>query len=128
RLVNDIAAIAPAARDPACADDPSAVEIRRSAHQSLDRVTRAIETLRFNTAVAFIHTQVSRLEILLRDADSGTPAVHAALREAGEILVQVVAPLMPHLAEQCWAALGHTTLVAETRWRVAEPPLVVGEA
>jgi leucyl-tRNA synthetase len=128
RLVNDIAAIAPAARgDPVRADDPSAVEIRRSAHKSLDRVTRAIENLRFNTAVAFIHAQVSRLEILLRDADNGAPAGRAALREAAEILVQVVAPLMPHLAEQCWAALGHTTLVAETRWPVAEPALLVDE-
>jgi leucyl-tRNA synthetase len=128
RLVNDIAATAPAVRGQRVrGDDPAALEIRRSAHKSLDRVTRAIENLRFNTAVAFIHAQVSRLEDLLRDADGKTLAVQAALREAAEILVQMVAPLMPHLGEECWAALGHTRLVAETRWPVIDPALLLEE-
>ena len=36
-----------------------------------------------------------------------------ALREAVEILVRLFPPMMPHLAEECWAALGHKTLVAD---------------
>ena len=35
-----------------------------------------------------------------------------ALREAGDILVQLFHPMMPHLAEECWATLGHKKLVA----------------
>jgi leucyl-tRNA synthetase len=33
--------------------------------------------------------------------------------------------MMPHLAESCWAALGHETLVAESPWPVGDPALVV---
>jgi leucyl-tRNA synthetase len=32
---------------------------------------------------------------------------------------------MPHLAEECWAALGHTTLVAQARWPELEPDLLI---
>ena len=35
-----------------------------------------------------------------------------AVREAADILVRLFHPMMPHLAEECWAALGHKTLVA----------------
>ena len=34
-------------------------------------------------------------------------------------------PMMPHLAEECWAALGHKTLVASEPWPVLEPELLV---
>jgi leucyl-tRNA synthetase len=48
-----------------------------------------------------------------------------AIREAVTILVQLFAPMMPHLAEECWAALGHDSLVAEARWPAVEPALLV---
>ncbi len=47
-----------------------------------------------------------------------------ALREAAEHLVRIAAPMMPHLAEDGWAALGHTRLLAETPWPVADPALL----
>src|SRR5262249_9137231 len=34
-------------------------------------------------------------------------------------------PMMPHLAEECWAALGHKTLVASEPWPALEPELLV---
>jgi leucyl-tRNA synthetase len=39
--------------------------------------------------------------------------------------VQVFSPMMPHLAEECWAALGHKTLVAQAPWPQAEPDLLI---
>ena len=39
-----------------------------------------------------------------------------AMNEAVNILVQLFAPMMPHLAEECWTVLGHQTLVAEAAW------------
>jgi leucyl-tRNA synthetase len=39
-----------------------------------------------------------------------------ALREAAETLVLTFAPMMPHLAEECWRLLGHQSIVAETAW------------
>jgi leucyl-tRNA synthetase len=47
-----------------------------------------------------------------------------AQREAAEALVLMMAPMMPHLAEECWKALGHERLAAETPWPVAEPQLL----
>ena len=48
-----------------------------------------------------------------------------ALREAGDILVRLFHPMMPHLAEECWATLGHKTLVATEAWPKVEPRLLV---
>ena len=40
-------------------------------------------------------------------------------------MVRLFHPMMPHLAEECWAALGHTTLVADEPWPAVEPDLLV---
>ena len=55
------------------------------------------------------------------DADA---AMISACREASEILIQLIAPMMPHLAEECWIELGQTGLVAEASWPVFDPDLV----
>ena len=126
RLVNDIAEIAAPAAAPI--DHPAALEIRRNAHKALDRVTRALEDLRFNTAVAFIYSQTNLLDIAVREASGtagGSAAVKTALREAGDMLVKMFAPMMPHLAEECWAALGHKSLVAEASWPALDEALLV---
>jgi leucyl-tRNA synthetase len=48
-----------------------------------------------------------------------------AVREAADILVRLFHPMMPHLAEECWAALGHRTLVATEPWPALEPALLI---
>jgi leucyl-tRNA synthetase len=48
-----------------------------------------------------------------------------AFAEAGDILVHLFAPMMPHLAEECWSALGHETLVAESAWPIVDRRLIV---
>ena len=48
-----------------------------------------------------------------------------AIKEAAGILVRLFHPMMPHLAEECWAALGHKTLVADEAWPALEPELLV---
>ena len=50
-----------------------------------------------------------------------------AMREAVNILVQLFNPMMPHLAEECWAALGHDTLVAQAAWPQVEAALLIEE-
>jgi leucyl-tRNA synthetase len=47
------------------------------------------------------------------------------MREAVNVLVQLFNPMMPHLAEECWAALGHDTLVAQAPWPQVERDLLV---
>ena len=42
-------------------------------------------------------------------------------------MVRLIAPMMPHLAEEMWHALGHQTLVADATWPVFEPDLLEEE-
>jgi leucyl-tRNA synthetase len=128
RLIAELATIAAPERAPA--DEPQALAIRRSAHRTLDRVTRAIEDLRFNNALAFIYTEISALEQALkahREAGGEGPSRRLALREAADLLVQMFAPMMPHLAEECWALLGHRDLVAVTPWPRPQADLLLDE-
>jgi leucyl-tRNA synthetase len=126
RLVGEIAKIAPKPLDGRNQLAESAL-IRRDAHKAIDRVTKTIEELRFNSSVAYIYTLVNLMEAALREATStaATPVSRDALREAAEILVRIVAPMMPHLAEESWAILGHKTVVAEEPWPEADPALLV---
>ena len=48
-----------------------------------------------------------------------------AIREAAVILVQLFAPMMPHLAEECWALLGQPGLISEADWPQIERDLLV---
>jgi leucyl-tRNA synthetase len=128
RLIGEVAKHAPKpldGRDRLAESAP----IGRDAHKAIDRVTKAIEELRFNSAVAYIYTLVNLLEAAVREGAGGaaTPEALAALREAAEILVRIVAPMMPHLAEESWAILGHKTLVAEEPWPKADPALLLEE-
>ena len=51
----------------------------------------------------------------------------AALHESAVILVKMIAPMMPHLAEECWARLGYNTLLAKEPWPEADPALLVDD-
>ena len=56
-----------------------------------------------------------------------TPDLTWAIREAAVILVQLFAPMMPHLAEACWVLLGQPGLVSEADWPKIERDLLVEE-
>jgi leucyl-tRNA synthetase len=128
RLVQDVAALGVPPKGKS-ADDPAALEIRKETHKTLDRATRAIAELRFNSAVAFIYSLTNLLETALRDAKTAhsSNAMRSALRDGTEILVHIVAPMMPHLAEEAWSALGHTTLVAAEPWPKADSGLLLDD-
>jgi leucyl-tRNA synthetase len=102
--------------------------LRMQAHQALASVSNEIERLKFNTAIAKIYTLVNTLEEVVDDPIHHLENDHgyaAAAREGFDILVQLFAPMMPHLAEECWAALGHDSLVAQAPWPSVERHLLV---
>jgi leucyl-tRNA synthetase len=100
--------------------------LRRAAHRSVASVTSAVEKLRFNTAVANIYELANALSAGLQAAGPNPSADLAyALREAAELLSRIAAPMVPHLAEECWALLDHETLVAEEPWPVPEKALLL---
>jgi leucyl-tRNA synthetase len=100
--------------------------LRKTVHRTVAAVGTDIEGLRFNRAVAQIYELANALaKVLPTIAAAPSPGALAALREGIERLVQLVAPMMPHLAETCWAALGNEGLVADALWPEVDPALLV---
>jgi leucyl-tRNA synthetase len=125
RAIDEVVAIgAPrgAARPPSFGTEGDA--LRRAAHKTLEAFSRNVEGLRFNVAVAQLYELTSTLTAALAKSEDGLPW---AVREAAELLVQMLGPMMPHLAEECWARLGYNTLLADQPWPDAEPALLVDD-
>ena len=110
---------APSPNGEALAYSPPALAIRKAAHRTLARVENDIEHLRFNVCIAHIRELANTLQGALSELDEDearAPDVVAALTEAMRILVAITAPMAPHLAEECWQALGATDLIARSAW------------
>jgi leucyl-tRNA synthetase len=127
RLVGEAAAKGAAPGAPAPAQMGAEAEgLRRAAHKAVAGVTGAIEKLRFNTAVAQIYELANALSAALKSvAKEPQDDLKFALREAAEMLARIAAPMVPHLAEECWAALGNKGLVAEQPWPEADSALLI---
>ena len=112
---------------PTPAKDGEAQAISQIAHKTLKAVQNDYDRLWFNKAVARIYEFVNALASPLTRvaAGEGDTAYRAAVRDAAEILIQLVAPMTPHLAEECWAALGNGGLLAHTDWPRYDETLVV---
>ena len=125
RLVGEIAGIQGSAARPAVFGE-QALAVRKAAHRALAHVSDDIDKLRFNRCVAHIYEFANALNDAIGKVEKSPTADFSwALREAGDILVRLFHPMMPHLAEECWAALGHKTLVATENWPQVEPDLLV---
>ncbi|SMC89163.1 leucine--tRNA ligase [Rhizobium sp. RU36D] len=125
RLVSEAApALRAVAANPA--KDGEALAISQIAHKTLMAVQGDFDKLAFNKAVARIYELVNALAApLTRVAGGEGDATYtAAVRNAAEILVQLIAPMTPHLAEECWAVLGNAGMVSTSTWPVFDPDLV----
>ncbi|MCX8999505.1 leucine--tRNA ligase [Rhizobiaceae bacterium BDR2-2] len=100
--------------------------VSQAAHRTLKAVEGDYDKLAFNKAVARIYELVNTLAGPLQSVAAGTAdaATTAALRNAVEILIQIIAPMTPHLAEECWSALGNEGLVARQPWPLFDEALV----
>jgi leucyl-tRNA synthetase len=123
RMVTASLAALPAHGAAAATNNPAALELRRTTHKTIVGVTDDIEKFRFNRAVARLYEFANALD----DAQGGDRDLGAARREALETMTRLLAPMMPHLAEELWQRLGHGTLLAEMAWPSADPSLVVDE-
>ncbi|MGV2181368.1 leucine--tRNA ligase [Rhizobium rhizogenes] len=109
------------------AKEGEALAISQIAHRTLKAVQADYDKLAFNKAVARIYEFVNALAApLAKVAAGGTDSSYrSAAREAVEILIALVAPITPHLAEECSTALGNTHLVAMSAWPEYDDALVV---
>ena len=126
RLISE-AAVALSAVEPVSASDGDALAISQLAHKTLKAVQNDYDKLWFNKAVARIYELVNALAGPLARvaAGEGDSAYRAAVRDAAEILIQLVAPMTPHLAEECWATLGNGGLLAQANWPHYDETLVI---
>ncbi len=102
------------------------LDLRRAAHKAIDGVTRDLERFGFNRALARIRELVNSLADFAGAGD-GDPAAGRVYREGLETAVRLMNPMVPHLAEELWAALGHRTMLAGEPWPEPDADLLVDE-
>ncbi len=98
------------------ADPPE--ELLRHLHRTIAGVDADMEHLRFNTAIAKL---IEFNNALTQYVNTGT----SAPRSLVEPLIQMLSPLCPHLAEELWSKVGHSTSVTYVPFPVANPSLLV---
>jgi leucyl-tRNA synthetase len=104
---------------PAGADAGPALALRQTAHRVVAAITDDIENFRFNRAISRAYELMNALP----KGGVNDEALMWARGEALRLLVQLIAPFMPHLAEEGWARLGMTGLAAGAPWPEANPAL-----
>jgi len=90
--------------------------LRRKVHQTINAVGRSVEALAFNKAVASLYELATAVEKAAPSRDRA---------EAVRTMLLLVAPMVPHVAEEAWAALGNEGLIADAVWPKAEPAMLV---
>jgi leucyl-tRNA synthetase len=90
--------------------------LERKVHQTVAAVAGDIEALGFNKAVARIYELASAV-------DKAPPS--ASRSAAIRAILLLVSPMMPHLAEEAWASIGATGLIADVAWPQVDPALLV---
>jgi len=94
------------------------VALDRKVHQAIAGVSADIEALSFNKAVARIYELTGATE---------KAAPSASRADAIRALLRLVAPMMPHLAEEVWAAGGAAGLIANAEWPAVDPAMLVDD-
>ncbi len=119
RLAGDVASAvgtAPEAGD---------VALRRVTHRTVHDAAMAIETYRFNVAVARVMELVNAAR---KAIDSGPGPADPAVREAAEVVAILLSLVAPYTAEEMWARLGHEPCVALAGWPTVDPKLLVEQS
>ncbi|MEP1207087.1 MAG: leucine--tRNA ligase [Rhizobiaceae bacterium] len=98
--------------------------LRKAAHRALARIDEMIPGLRYNSAVAQIYTLVNEIE----QAQKSTTVSSDTLNQTMAMTLQMIAPMMPHLAEECWTVLGHDGMVSATDWPVLDESMLVEDS
>ncbi|MEL7453142.1 MAG: class I tRNA ligase family protein [Pseudomonadota bacterium] len=104
-------------------DTAAATALQKINHRAVASIDETIEGFRFNSSVATIHEWVAKL----KKAETGEASLISARLEGLSMLARCLTPFMPHLAEECWAALGKTGLVSEAPWPVVDKALLVDD-
>ncbi len=92
-------------------------EALRLAHKAIAAITDDIEQFRFNKAIARLYELTSQI--------AAAPVDQPGRRSAVAILVRLMFPFTPHIAEEGWAMLGEQQMLAKSPWPKADPAFLV---
>ena len=96
---------------------------RRQLHQCIQKVTHDMRERRtFNTAIAAV---MELMNVLLKLNDS--PARPSLRQEALEAVVLMLSPIVPHITQVLWQALGHDGMVVDCTWPVVDESALLSE-
>jgi leucyl-tRNA synthetase len=95
--------------------------LRRVTHKVIKAVTEAVESFRFNSAIARLYELLRVLGSVRKEGAS--QELIAAKDEALRVFARLIAPFTPHLAEECWARVGGEGMVVEAPWPEFDPAL-----
>ncbi len=100
------------------------LELRKATHKALHDAAFAVESFRFNVAVARIMELVNATR---KAIDTGCGAADPAVREATEAIAIMLSLIAPFTAEEMWERLGHEPSVALAGWPAVDESLLVAD-
>ena len=99
--------------------------LRKATHKALNDAAFAVESFRFNVAVARIMELVNATR---KAIDAGPGAADPAVREATEAIAIMLSLVAPFTAEEMWERLGHKPAIATAGWPVVDEKLLLADA
>ncbi len=107
---------------------PGERALRRRTHDTIRRVTVDLdERIHLNTAVSALMELVNELYAFADKPPARRPQEAAVLREAVEALILMLAPFVPHTAEELWERTGHAGGLVRAAWPVYEADVARAE-
>lgn len=101
--------------------DPGSDKTYRFIHKTIAAVTDDLGRFAFNVIIARMRELTNALSEL-KPEQKGAAAVY---RFGMEHVARLLQPMLPHLAHEMWAALGHDTLLLNEAWPVADPAMLI---
>ena len=101
------------------------LNLRKITHKAVSDIGFAVETFRFNVAVARVMELVNATR---KAIDTGCGPTDPAVREAAEAIAIALSLVAPFTAEEMWELLGHKPAVALAGWPAVDPALLVADA
>ena len=98
-------------------------ELEKLTHRTIKAVTSSIETWRFNSAVA----QIRELSNAISDFRNATPEETSIKLNSYKVLLRLIEPMTPHIAEELWAQLGNEGFLCDQPWPTFDEALVLDD-
>jgi leucyl-tRNA synthetase len=100
------------------------ISLRKATHKALHDASFAVESFRFNVAIARVMELVNATR---KAIDSGCGAADPAVREATEGIAIMLSLVAPFTSEEMWERLGHKPAIALAGWPTVDPALLVAD-